>query len=181
MRTLWWTELQLELERARRFRREFALLRVRRSGTGSGTGRPWRRKPPADVARFDKLQSSVRSIDTVWIDGMSMYILLPEASRGTALRVLERLRSETPEAFTDASVAVVAFPADALTAGALLDKLEERDRDAPRTVPVEGDSDLEADLGMSARRSPQEPDVRERAPASPSPALHHQLGHVDRS
>ncbi len=184
MRTLWWTELQIELERARRFRREFALLRVRRSGRGSFTGRPWRRKPAADVAHFDKLQSSVRSIDTVWTDGMSMYILLPEASRGTALAVLERLRSETPEAFTDASVAVVAFPADALTAGALLDKLEERDR-APRPARVAADratnGDLEADLGMPARRSPQEPGPRGRAPASPNAALRHQLDHVDRS
>ncbi len=180
---MWWTALQTELERARRFRREFALLRVRRSGRRPFAGRPWQRKRSADLVYVDRLHSSVRSIDTVWTDGLSTYILLPETTRGTALRVLERLRSDTPEVFSEASVAVVTFPADALTAGALLDKLEEVDRIARTRARVEADADavfadLEADLRSSGRSN--EPGAGGRAQAH-NAARERELSHLDPS
>ncbi len=181
MSTMWWTALQTELERARRFRREFALLRVRRSARRSFAGRPFQRRRSAELAHLDRLHSSVRSIDTVWADGSSTYILLPETTRGTALRVVERLRSATPEVFTDASVAVVTFPADALTAGALLDKLEEVDRIARARARVEAEAafaDLEADLRSSGRSN--EPGAGGRAQAH-NAAREREFSHLDPS
>lgn len=157
MNTSWWTELQIELERARRFQRDFVLIRVSRPRRSLTEGRRrWHRKPLTEGSHLDRLQSLVRSIDKVWADGVSTYILLPETSRAHGLSAVERLREDAPELFTDADVAVVAFPGDALTAGALLDRLEEQDRVVPRTVPADRDAtdpDLAADLSMPLRRS----------------------------
>ncbi len=104
-----WTELRLELARARRFGRSFALVRV-------GT-----------VARA--LSAHVRDIDRVWVVDGETYVLLPEADRPAAEALVTRLRRSSVDAVERCAISIAAFPADGLTSSALLERLEPRDGD----------------------------------------------------
>jgi hypothetical protein len=108
-----WNELRRELDRSRRFGRQFVLMRMERlHRNGSGE---------VDLVR--KLPSRLRSIDSVWGVRKQAFVLLPEAGREVAVALLARLRHESP-GLLPADVRLAAFPADGLTGGALIELLD---------------------------------------------------------
>jgi hypothetical protein len=131
-------ELQLELDRSRRFGHPFALVGI------------WCRPKQErwtflrDVATA--LDTFVRRVDRVWIQGSGVYVLLPECDRTKLEATLERLRDPLSrllgeDARTEVSAAV--FPDDGLTSGALFsalrvnrDTMGQRPREAPERTPA---------------------------------------------
>jgi hypothetical protein len=99
-----WDHLRRELDRARRYGREFALLRL------SGD----------DVEREAALLGRLRTSDYVWAHGKATYVLLPEADRTAAEGLVARLEREAPGLLPERGVQLAAFPGDGLTSGALL-------------------------------------------------------------
>jgi hypothetical protein len=102
-----WNDLRRELDRCRRFGREFALVRV----------------PGRDRGRIARL---VRSTDYVWSDRAATYVLLPESNTASAEGLIARLQREAPELLPERGVQVASFPEDGLTSGALLSALSGR-------------------------------------------------------
>jgi hypothetical protein len=131
-------ELQLELDRSRRFGHPFALVGI------------WCRPKQErwtflrDVATA--LDTFVRRVDRVWIQGSGVYVLLPECDRTKLEATLDRLRDPLSrllgeDARTEVSAAV--FPDDGLTSGALFsalrvnrDAMGQRPREAPERTPA---------------------------------------------
>jgi hypothetical protein len=112
-------EVRIELERSRRFGRQFALVRL---STRRRIEDPW------TYVRMlaDELSSLLRRVDRVWIDGPSVYMLLPECDRTMVEAMLLRIREPLArvvgeDASPNASLAV--FPEDGLTKGALFSAL----------------------------------------------------------
>ena len=130
-------EVRIELERGRRFGRQFALVCL---------SCPRRIEDPWTHVRVLASESSslLRRVDRVWIDGPRVYMLLPECDRAMAeamlLRISEPLaRVVGEDAPFEASLAV--FPEDGLTTGALFSALSaERRTSSPdtkrRSVPT---------------------------------------------
>lgn len=135
-----WTpseEVRSELERSRRFGRQFALvcLSSRR-----------RMEDPWTYVRVlaNESDSLVRRVDRVWIDGPRVYMLLPECDRAMAEAMLLRIRDPLArvvgeDAAPEASLAI--FPEDGLTTGALFGALSAKRRtpspdSTPRSVPT---------------------------------------------
>jgi hypothetical protein len=130
-------EVRIELERSRRFGRQFALvcLSSRR-----------RIEDPWTYVRMlaDELNSLLRRVDRIWIDGHHVYMLLPECDRTMVEAMLLRIREPLArvlgeDARPDASLAV--FPEDGLTKSALYSALStERRTSSPdskrRSVPT---------------------------------------------
>ncbi len=92
-----------ERKRADRFEASFAVLLVDRSDDASDAG-PW-------VAVLSAVAAVKREADAVgWLDeGAVLGLLLPEVSRGGALKVMERLRHEVAGRVGDSAVAAVSM------------------------------------------------------------------------
>ena len=112
--------LRRELDRARRHRRSFALLRMTMAPGAA----------PSSSTRSDDVENktlalvgaSLRLTDRAWRDGMDVIVLLPEAGRITAADLAARLERLAPGRFASA-VGIAVFPEDGLTSGALVDAL----------------------------------------------------------
>ena len=114
---------QMELDRARRHRRTFAMARLELAAAepaGSGSTEISR---GTSAGTIGLIAASLRITDRVWLDDGDAVVLLPESDRSTAEAFAERLRSATPNLFSP-RWAIAAFPDDGLTSGALLDALE---------------------------------------------------------
>ena len=112
-------ELQLELERSRRFSHPFALVGI------------WCRPNQRERWTFlrevaGSLNGLVRRVDRVWIQGSGVYVLLPECDRTKLEAALARWRDPVARLLGEdarAQMSSAVFPDDGLTSGALLDAL----------------------------------------------------------
>jgi hypothetical protein len=112
-------ELQLELERSRRFGHPFALV-----GIWCRPNQRERWTLLREVA--SSLDGLVRRVDRVWIQGSGVYVLLPECNRTKLEATLARWRDPVARLLGEdarAQMSSVVFPDDGLTSGALLDAL----------------------------------------------------------
>jgi hypothetical protein len=131
-------ELRLELDRSRRFGHPFALVRI------------WCR-PKQERWTFVRefataLDTFVRRVDRVWIQGSGVYVLLPECDRTKLEATLDRLRDPLSRLLGEdarAEVSAAVFPDDGLTSGALFsalsvnrDTMSLRPRGAPERTPA---------------------------------------------
>lgn len=103
-----WLAVEQELERSRRHRRSFALVRI------SG---PREDVQPVTAGRL-------RRIDRIWWSGGHLFFLLPECGHRAADAFVAHLLGMHPHLGGTARVDVAAFPEDALTSGALLAALD---------------------------------------------------------
>lgn len=111
--------LARELERGRRYGREFAVVRISLSD----------RKAQQDMA--ERLRLHVRRIDTVCSDDTGVYVVASETGRDGAELVLQRALGHA-RAQVDRT-AITVFPHDALTAGDIVSHLSGRElREADR-------------------------------------------------
>ena len=117
-----WTpeqELQLELDRGRRYGHHFGLVRI------SCPRRVDRQSFARELAH--SLAVLLRRVDRVWIDNGAVYMLLPECDRTKVEAMLDRiyepLHALLGEGVTDLITSAV-FPEDGLTSGALAATLE---------------------------------------------------------
>jgi hypothetical protein len=131
-------ELRLELDRSRRFGHPFALVGI------------WCR-PKQERWTFVRevataLDTFVRRVDRVWIQGSGVYVLLPECDRTKLEATLDRLRDPLSRLLGEdarAEVSAAVFPDDGLTTGALFsalsvnrDAMSLRPREAPGRKPA---------------------------------------------
>lgn len=124
LRSELWAEFRRELDRSRRFGREFVLIRIehgqapsRRPGGSSHTD-------TAHVAH--RLRPFLRSIDCTWSDTRYLYVLLPESDRRMGALTLARLQALEAAGDLAGEARLVAFPVDGLTSGALFAALDDR-------------------------------------------------------
>lgn len=118
--SLGWARVSLELERARRCESKFVLARlspvalklVRR------TKRATRLQPDAVVA---EIASRMRSVDCVWRDGPSVYVLACDTDLVHSTPLIRRLSLELPELVEGRQITLACFPDDALTYDELID------------------------------------------------------------
>jgi hypothetical protein len=112
--------LRRELDRARRHRRSFALLRMT---LGPGAAKPSSEgSGDLDDQTLALVGASLRLTDRAWRDGNDVIVLLPEAVRTTAVDLAARLQRLAPDRFASAP-GIAVFPEDGLTSGALMDAL----------------------------------------------------------
>lgn len=131
-------EFRRELDRARRHRRPFALIRLGLHPERTG-GEP---VAPASGWPIDGNNGQIRVIgellritDRAWHDGDGVMILQPETDRASAEAFAGRLRSSVADGpATRISIAV--FPDDGLTSGALIDSLNRAERGDPLPEPL---------------------------------------------
>lgn len=100
-----WHEFYRELARARRHARPFALVRL------PGAGR--------QASALERLRPLHRTTDRAWSSEDDVFVILPEADGSTAGELVDRIQEQEPWLLAEAP-AVVAFPRDGLTSGALL-------------------------------------------------------------
>lgn len=114
-----WRELARELDRARRHERPLTIIRL----------------GPAAEAGFDpeereqELSRHLRSIDRTWLDGETLYIVLPETDRVAGEAMLARIRRLGPN--WGHGLAMAVFPEDGITTAALLSALSGRPLSGP--------------------------------------------------
>jgi hypothetical protein len=135
-----WDHLRRELDRARRYGREFALIRI----------------AGADRDRAADLAALLRTSDYVWLHGRATYVLLPEAGRSAAEQLVARLDHAAPSVLADDALELAAFPEDGLTSGALLAAV--RGRPIPR-LPA-GPASVGASNGAAPAVSPRDPNAQ---------------------
>jgi hypothetical protein len=124
-RTVTWgppEELQLELNRSRRFGHSFVLVRIPcgHNEDGGSNGRE-------EVARM--VSSLLRRVDRVWSGGTSLYLLLPECDRAMGEAMLARIREPLTKLLSEEellAISSVLFPDDGFTSGALFDAFDRR-------------------------------------------------------
>jgi hypothetical protein len=126
--------LRRELDRSRRHRRSFALLRLSLApgvATSAATS-----SDDADGQMLSLVGASLRLTDRAWRDGNDVIVLLPEAGRATAADLAARLESLSPGRFAQ-RVGIAVFPEDGLTSGALVDALDRNSRgeSVPHAIP----------------------------------------------
>ena len=105
-----WDEFSRELNRSRRCRRTFVVIRI----------------PCRQAAAYEEMLqvgAFLRSVDRAWIADQSVYVLLPESDKPMGDAFLSRVRRLAPEVLPDEGVRLAAFPIDGSTSGALLAKL----------------------------------------------------------
>ncbi len=130
-----WEAVHREIARARRHERPLALVRL------SGDGRM-----DEALARAGTIVPLLRRIDRIWAEHGDVNILLPEADRAAAERLVERLRARQPNA-SPVEASIACFPADGLTSGALLAALYGTPlQSVPVPVGVGRPVDLPADV-----------------------------------
>jgi len=107
-----WAGFMVELERARRYERPMALMRIAQShlpeDDASAAGEPL----------VDRVRARTRQVDLVWQEGDQVYVVVPEGGSTAVADLVTRLRAVTHLAGIEVRSAV--FPDQAVTAGALL-------------------------------------------------------------
>jgi hypothetical protein len=113
-----------EIERSRRYRHAFTLIRVAPEKTHATdvriprsrrVGRPGRRRHDRLVELAAELRACLRTGDVAWSEGSALYVLLPETDVTGADAVVERFRRAARAVARDADVRVASFPAQGLT------------------------------------------------------------------
>ena len=122
-----------ELNRARRYGRSVALVRVVVGSERSG------------LAAAGELHAAIRETDVVWVDGPATYFFLPDTQSSGASVLSQRLR-ETIEDADGTAVSTAIFPDDGATFGALLSALAPVSN-APTLVELPEASAAEQKLG----------------------------------
>ncbi|MFN8187990.1 MAG: hypothetical protein U0R69_13055 [Gaiellales bacterium] len=119
-----WDEFHRELHRSRRYERHFAVVRVPCGVPSSGHGSF--REPGADryAETFERIERHLRLVDRAWVDGDSIYVMLPECDRSSAEAFVARLGRLVPDLLQERRIAMVSFPEDGATSGALVGALE---------------------------------------------------------
>ena len=123
-------ELQLELDRSRRFGHRFALVCI-----ASRPGSEDRRTSVRELGYG--VSSLLRRVDRVWIDSTSVYVLLPECDRSMVESLLERLRDPLSRLLTQderSELFSAVFPDDGMTSGALFRALKTNRHDPSLVV-----------------------------------------------
>jgi uncharacterized membrane protein len=112
--------LRRELDRARRHRRTFAVIRL-------PIANQLRLLDDATDGIADAtlraLGTMLRVTDWAWVHEDAILVILPEADRGTAAAFLDRARQVAPDRFSGPA-GIALFPDDGVTSGALLDAAE---------------------------------------------------------
>jgi len=122
-----WHAVRREIDRSRRHRHPFVLVRL----PVPRRGRAARRALTAGVTL---LHTTLRSGDSVWAEGDAVYLLLPETDRDGATRLLDRLGDEAPAVVPGhEAVRMACFPQDGLTVNAIRAAVT-RDLSAPRAL-----------------------------------------------
>jgi hypothetical protein len=121
-----WSELARELDRSRRFSRSFSLIQIGLDDHGDGE---------AVRRRVERLSRSVRSIDYSWTSESALYVLLPETDGAAAMMLGTRIRETSPELMPE-RIAMVTFPEDGITVGALLEALDRGPKDSIQPWPA---------------------------------------------
>ena len=125
---------RVELDRARRHRRTFAMARLELAPPADGATAPDRGDGIA-TEMIQLIGASLRITDHAWTDDGDVVILLPESDGATAESFAERVRAAAPGRFT-ARMGIAAFPDDGLTSNALLDALERGMQGEPMPSPM---------------------------------------------
>lgn len=121
-----WRAFEREIARARRYEHPLTLVRV---------------EPTEDAGRwFDRLAPHFREVDVAWRDPSAIWLAVPGADETAATPIIARLMREAPELAEIATVRSASFPANALTAGALVGQLLV-DGDRPIRLPVRAGDD----------------------------------------
>lgn len=124
-----WDAFRRELDRSRRFERQFVLMRATPGGALQGPG-----EPGSDAGGpLGMLPLVLRGIDQAWAVDGDIYVLLPESDRASAVSLVARLRSTMPDAESLEDIQIAEFPQDGLTTGALIANL--RPLPPPDTAP----------------------------------------------
>lgn len=127
-------ELEAELRRSRRYEHTFALVRIP-SDANAVAG--------STVEFAQAIGSLVRSVDKVWSDAESVYVLLPEGDRAMSEAMLTRLGhplAELLSAEEQDAISSVVFPQDGVTSRALLDALHRKGSTFPDLVRLREDT-----------------------------------------
>jgi hypothetical protein len=120
--------LNREIERSRRYRHAFTLIRVApekasathiRAPRSRRVGRAGRRRHDELDELADELRACLRTGDVAWSEGCALYVLLPETDGTGADAVVERFRRAARAVADDADVRVASFPQQGLTEHAL--------------------------------------------------------------
>jgi hypothetical protein len=121
--------LSREIERSRRYRHAFTLIRVTperawapphlRVPRSRRVVRPGRQRHDALDELASELRACLRTGDVAWSEGSALYVLLPETDAGGAGIVVERFRRAARAVAGDADVRVASFPDQGLTDHAL--------------------------------------------------------------
>lgn len=144
-------DLRLEMDRARRHERPFAIVRIHLETNESA--------PEVTTALIAALRSNqrrpaLRSVDSWWRSANDVFLLLPETSADAARVALRRVGGD--EAVLTGHWQVAAFPENGITVGALFEALGARPpggEDLPADLPGPS-STPEAEAGRP-ERSPQ--------------------------
>jgi hypothetical protein len=120
-----WEDFHRELARARRYQRPVAIVRL--------PGAPG----VDDRERAAALHLLVRQTDRVWAEHGDTLVVLAEADRPEAERVVARIRARRPETLGIGAF-IATFPADGLTSGALLATLYGPPRPSTHIPPGAG-------------------------------------------
>lgn len=122
-----WDAFRRELDRSRRFGRQFVLMRIPAGETLRATG------GSVSAARgpLGAMPLALRAIDQAWTMEGSVYAVLPESNRPAAMALIARLRASMPDAASLDEIEIAEFPEDGLTTGALVASL--------RAAPVPGE------------------------------------------
>ena len=116
-----WRAFEREIARARRYDHPLTLVRV---------------EVPDDAGRwYDRLAPHFREVDVAWRESSAIWLAVPGADETAAAPIVARLMREAPELAEVATIRTAGFPADALTAGALVGQLL-ADGDRPIKLPV---------------------------------------------
>lgn len=121
-----WRAFEREIARARRYEHPLTLVRVELT---DDAGR-W----------YERLAPHFREVDVAWRDPSAIWLAVPGADETAAAPIVARLLREAPELADVAVVRHASFPADALTAGALVGQLL-ADGDRPIRLPVRAGED----------------------------------------
>ena len=117
-----------EIERSRRYRHAFTLLRVAPEKAQATdiwvppsrrVGLPRRRRHDPLEELTGALRACLRTGDVAWSEGSALYVLLPETDVTGADAVVERFRRAARAVARDADVRVASFPEQGLTDHAL--------------------------------------------------------------
>ena len=126
-----WRAFEREIARARRYEHPLTLVRV---------------ELPEDAgAWYERLSPHFREVDVAWRDPSAIWLAVPGADEAAAVPIVARLLREAPELADVAVVRNASFPADALTAGALVGQLLS-DGDRPIRLPVRADEVVAGDV-----------------------------------
>lgn len=132
-----WRAFEREIARARRYDHPLTLVRV---------------ELPDEVGRwYDRLAPHLREVDVAWRDPSAIWLAVPGADEAAAAPIIARLMREAPEFAEVATVRRASFPADALTAGALVGQLL-ADGDRPIRLPVRASDDRAIPADISDRQ-----------------------------